>query len=137
MFQRGLRSLGGQAIATTAGRRAVSFAAQPLVPLESPFAALLGRLWIAPTPALPSSRVQQLLHNSAAWSPALSFQPVCASASAPASAASAAIAPAPSAALTAHLMLSSTVKKRAMKMNKHKLKKRRKLLRMNTKVSRG
>jgi len=32
---------------------------------------------------------------------------------------------------------SSTVKKRAMKMNKHKLKKRRKLLRMNTKQSRG
>lgn len=32
---------------------------------------------------------------------------------------------------------SSTMKKRRMKMNKHKLKKRRKLLRMNTKVSRG
>lgn len=36
-----------------------------------------------------------------------------------------------------NLFLSSTVKKRHMKMNKHKLKKRRKLLRMNTKVSRG
>ena len=33
--------------------------------------------------------------------------------------------------------LSSTVKKRMKKMNKHKLKKRRKLLRMNTKVSRA
>ena len=35
------------------------------------------------------------------------------------------------------LVLSSTLKKRAMKMNKHKLKKRRKALRMNTKRSRG
>lgn len=35
------------------------------------------------------------------------------------------------------LWLSSTVKKRKMAMNKHKLKKRRKALRMNTKVSRG
>ena len=35
------------------------------------------------------------------------------------------------------LWLSSTMKKRAMKMNKHKLKKRRKSLRMNTKKSRG
>jgi hypothetical protein len=35
------------------------------------------------------------------------------------------------------LLLSSTMKKRAMKMNKHKLKKRRKALRMNTKRSRG
>ena len=35
------------------------------------------------------------------------------------------------------LVLSSTMKKRAMKMNKHKLKKRRKALRMNTKRSRG
>jgi len=35
------------------------------------------------------------------------------------------------------LALSSTLKKRAMKMNKHKLKKRRKALRMNTKRSRG
>ena len=34
-------------------------------------------------------------------------------------------------------MLSSTVKKRRMKMNKHKLKKRRKALRMNTKISRS
>jgi len=39
--------------------------------------------------------------------------------------------------LLGHLWQSSTVKKRKMKMNKHKLKKRRKLLRMNTKVSRG
>lgn len=35
------------------------------------------------------------------------------------------------------LLMSSTLKKRAMKMNKHKLKKRRKSLRMNTKRSRG
>lgn len=35
------------------------------------------------------------------------------------------------------LVMSSTMKKRAMKMNKHKLKKRRKALRMNTKRSRG
>lgn len=35
------------------------------------------------------------------------------------------------------IYLSSTMKKRSTKMNKHKLKKRRKLLRMNTKVSRG
>lgn len=35
------------------------------------------------------------------------------------------------------LLLSSTVKKRHMKMNKHKLKKRRKALRMNTKASRA
>jgi hypothetical protein len=35
------------------------------------------------------------------------------------------------------LVFSSTLKKRAMKMNKHKLKKRRKALRMNTKRSRG
>ena len=34
------------------------------------------------------------------------------------------------------IWLSSTMKKRRMKMNKHKLKKRRKLLRMNTKQSR-
>jgi Mitochondrial domain of unknown function (DUF1713) len=34
------------------------------------------------------------------------------------------------------IWLSSTVKKRRMKMNKHKLKKRRKALRMNTKASR-
>jgi hypothetical protein len=34
------------------------------------------------------------------------------------------------------IWLSSTVKKRRMKMNKHKLKKRKKDLRMNTKVSR-
>jgi hypothetical protein len=34
-------------------------------------------------------------------------------------------------------MFSSTVKKRRMKMNKHKLKKRRKALRMNTKISRS
>ena len=36
-----------------------------------------------------------------------------------------------------HILQSSTVKKRKMAMNKHKLKKRRKLLKMNTKVSRG
>lgn len=36
-----------------------------------------------------------------------------------------------------HLWLSSTVKKRRMKMNKHKLKKRRKALKMNTKQSRA
>ena len=35
------------------------------------------------------------------------------------------------------IMMSSVVKKRRMKMNKHKLKKRRKLMRMNTKQSRG
>ena len=35
------------------------------------------------------------------------------------------------------IMMSSVVKKRRMKMNKHKLKKRRKLNRMNTKQSRG
>ena len=35
------------------------------------------------------------------------------------------------------LWLSSTMKKRAMKMNKHKLKKRRKALRMNTKKSKA
>jgi hypothetical protein len=34
------------------------------------------------------------------------------------------------------IRFSSTMKKRRMKMNKHKLKKRRKLLRMNTKASR-
>ncbi len=36
-----------------------------------------------------------------------------------------------------HILQSSTVKKRRMAMNKHKLKKRRKVLRMNTKISRG
>jgi hypothetical protein len=35
------------------------------------------------------------------------------------------------------VVLSSTLKKRRMKMNKHKLKKRRKSLRLNTKISRG
>ena len=35
------------------------------------------------------------------------------------------------------IWLSSTVKKRRMKMNKHKLKKRKKSLKMNTKVSRA
>lgn len=35
------------------------------------------------------------------------------------------------------IWLSSTMKKRRMKMNKHKLKKRKKSLKMNTKVSRG
>lgn len=35
------------------------------------------------------------------------------------------------------ILLSSTIKKRRMKMNKHKLRKRKKALRMNTKVSRG
>jgi hypothetical protein len=34
------------------------------------------------------------------------------------------------------IFLSSTMKKRRTKMNKHKLKKRRKLLKMNTKASR-
>jgi hypothetical protein len=34
-------------------------------------------------------------------------------------------------------MFGSTMKKRRMKMNKHKLKKRRKALSMNTKISRG
>lgn len=35
------------------------------------------------------------------------------------------------------ILLSSTMKKRRMKMNKHKLKKRKKSLKMNTKVSRA
>ena len=125
MLSRGLRSLGGKALVGAANyRRAVTsvVAPLPIFPLESPFVAL-GRLWTAPAPTTPLSRVQQLLHGAFSAS-------VSASASASA-------APAPSAALTAHLVLSSTVKKRAMKMNKHKLKKRRKLLRMNTKISRG
>mmetsp|Transcript_9084 Transcript_9084/g.12443 ORF Transcript_9084/g.12443 Transcript_9084/m.12443 type:complete len:110 (-) Transcript_9084:18-347(-) len=39
--------------------------------------------------------------------------------------------------MTKTYRLSSTLKKRRMKMNKHKLKKRRKLNRMNTKISRA
>ncbi len=46
------------------------------------------------------------------------------------------ISPIPSSPMACVKRLSSTMKKRRMKMNKHKLKKRRKALRMNTKASR-
>ena len=77
--------------------------------------------------------------ESALWkslcaaAPAAAAAPVTGSASAAAAAAAAASAGIASSAV----WLSSTVKKRKMAMNKHKLKKRRKGLRMNTKVSRG